>query len=211
MSLWLWAFPTGCGRKQSLSPSLPGAAGNPPRTHVLEGQKDGQDEPTEEERHEQHEERALAGGEVKLQGGAGVSRLGRRCSPRTQRRFPSRPPARWAPQVQLAPSSLTGWGPKLGAPHAISLPAGPTADLGLEAEDGHGEADEGRDAEAQQHRRGVVVTAGPGPGSVSSRASGPIPDLLPPPPPFPRVLPGPASLALLLGPALSHTLDLKSC
>lgn len=40
-------------------------------------------------------------------------------------------------------------------------PTGPRADLGLEAEDGDREADEGRDAQAQQHRCGVVVTAGP--------------------------------------------------
>lgn len=50
------------------APSLPVGPAGSPQTHILEGQEDGQDESTEEESHEQHEEYALAGGEVKLQG-----------------------------------------------------------------------------------------------------------------------------------------------
>lgn len=72
MSLWLWAFPEGCGENSTLwlAGSLPSYGGRwEPQTHILIGQEDGQDESTEEESHEQHKEHPLAGGEVKLQGG----------------------------------------------------------------------------------------------------------------------------------------------
>lgn len=59
-----------------------------------------------------------------------------------------------------SPLSLNRWGTEHGAPPSHLPPTGPGADLGLEAEDGDGEADEGRDAQAQQHRGGVVVAAG---------------------------------------------------
>lgn len=69
-------------------------------------------------------------------------------------------------------------------PTCLPGPAGTRADLGLEAEDGDREADEGRDAQAQQHRRGVVVTAGPaGRGSASGQGFWSPPALLPGPPP----------------------------
>lgn len=72
-------------------------------------------------------------------------------------------------------------------PTCLPGPAGPRADLGLEAEDGDREADEGRDAQAQQHRRGVVVTAGPaGRGSASGQGFWSPPALLPGPPPSAR-------------------------
>ena len=178
-----------------------------PETHILEGQEDGQDEPTEEEGHEQHEEHTLAGCEVELQGwaerqlqgpsGLDKAALARRLRPRRQAAFQCSPQnlaflpihSRCPPHTLLI--VVTSPQPGIQArnlhPPCLPGPTGPRADLGLEAEDGDREADEGRDAQAQQHRRGVVVTAGPaGRGSASGQGFRSPPALLPGPPPSAR-------------------------
>ena len=101
-----------------------GPAGSP-QTHILKGQEDGQDESAEEESHEQHEERALAGGEVKLQGRGRCKRWPRPLqqaqlvlTPRTQHCFPRLP--------QVGP-------PRSSSPLYLS----PAGDLSLEAPPPH--------------------------------------------------------------------------
>lgn len=195
---WLRAFPGGRRRKprpraSNPTPFIPrGGRQAEPQTHILEGQEDGQDEPTEEEGHEQHEEHTLAGCEVELQGRAerqlpgpsGLHRaawrswgpwpgstLARRPRPRQQAVFQCSPQnlaflpihSRCRPHTLLilVTSPQPGIQARSLHPTCLPGPTGPRADLGLEAEDGDREADEGRDAQAQQHRCGVVVTAGP--------------------------------------------------
>lgn len=192
----------------------------------MKGQENGQDESTEEEGHEQHEEHTLAGGEVKLQGWDGVS-AGLR--PIQQAAIQCSPPEPSIPSPSPLPGGLSDPTDPLylspardrssGAPPNLPVHR-PHANLGLEAEDGDREADEGRDAQAQQHRGGVVVTAGAQPrgqfpaGLLVSRPSLQAHPLLPRPNPMPScptLSPFPGSSLSLLPWPLSWALTSPTC
>lgn len=110
-----------------------------------------------------------------IPGGPWLGRvLARRPRPLQQATFPCSPPEPSVPPPPTPgglpdpPHPFTppheAWSPH---PLCLHLPAGPRADLGLEAKDGDREADEGRDTQTQQHGCGVVVTAGPAGREVS--------------------------------------------
>lgn len=93
--------------------------------------------------------------------------------PRTRCSSPCHP--RRPPQTLRVPFTSPSWGiqacsPPPPPPTNLPQPEGPRADLGLEAKHGDREADEGRDAQAQQHGCGVVVAAGRAGQGVGFRA-----------------------------------------